>query len=239
MTKKKINRTCILLAVNVNINPHQLCNPAVISLKLKQIINFVNRAEDWWCHPCRQFICKEFDISYANQHWNNTRREQKIKEPLNLHANTCKWAPQARSSLLPPSSPHRQRAGPGHGWDWRRAEHRAGVFPLLGQTAKTGELPETAPLRWYIGQLCLYCKAYLYKMSWKAASAGRNKHRLKEAVSLYSCCCSISVAKQLLFCHVRACRGGWFSLISSSRWLRPPAVPRCVCAWGNASGSAI
>lgn len=40
-------RACILLAVNVNINPHQeLRNPAVISLKLKQIINFVNRAED-------------------------------------------------------------------------------------------------------------------------------------------------------------------------------------------------
>lgn len=97
-----------MLAVNVNINPHQqLCNPAMISLKLKQIINFVNRAEDWWCHPCRQFMCKEFYIDYANQHWNNTRREQKIKEPLNLPVNTCKSATQACKQ--PPLAFH-------HGW---------------------------------------------------------------------------------------------------------------------------
>lgn len=107
--KKKKSRTCILFAVNVNINPHQrLCNPAMISLKLKQIINFVNRAEDWWCHPCRQFICKEFYIDYANQHWNNTRREQKIKEPLNLHVHACKAATQACKQ--PPPASHQERA---------------------------------------------------------------------------------------------------------------------------------
>lgn len=43
---KKI-RTCILLTANVNINPRQQqCNPVVISLKLKQIIDVVRTAKD-------------------------------------------------------------------------------------------------------------------------------------------------------------------------------------------------
>lgn len=89
--KKKKNGTCILLAVNVNINPHQqLYNPAMISLKLKQIIRFVNRVEDWWCHPCRQFICKVSHIGCASQDWNNTRRDQKIKKQQKK-PNTYTW----------------------------------------------------------------------------------------------------------------------------------------------------
>lgn len=103
--------------------------------------------------------------------------------------------PQPASGLLPlPSLP-----APRDACDLRRAKHCAVDFPLLGQLAKTREVPETAPLRWCIGWFCLYCNAYLYKISWKAFSAGRNKLRLKEAISLCSCSSSISVAKQPLF----------------------------------------
>lgn len=109
--KKKINGTCILLAVNVNINPHQqLYNPAMISLKLKQIIRFVNRVEDWWCHPCRQFICKVSHIGCASQDWNNTRRDQKIKKKTTKNPTPTREYLQISPQPCKPCAVRRQRA---------------------------------------------------------------------------------------------------------------------------------
>lgn len=153
LKKKKINGTCILLAVNVNINPHQqLYNPAMISLKLKQIIRFVNRVEDWWCHPCRQFICKVSYIGCASQDWNNTRRDQKIKKQQktqHLHVSICKSAPNPASPVLWAGSVPAP-------WDTAPCmQPEPALFSaVLGQLAKPWELPKTTPLGWYIGQWC-------------------------------------------------------------------------------------
>lgn len=153
LKKKKINGTCILLAVNVNINPHQqLYNPAMISLKLKQIIRFVNRVEDWWCHPCRQFICKVSYIGCASQDWNNTRRDQKIKKQQktqHLHVSICKSAPNPASPVLWAGSVPAP-------WDTAPCmqPEPALLSAVLGQLAKPWELPKTTPLGWYIGQWC-------------------------------------------------------------------------------------
>lgn len=74
--KKKI-RTCVLFTANININPcQQQCNPAVISLRWKQIIDVVSTAQDWWCHPYRQLRWKEFCVGCADQHWSGTRRSR-------------------------------------------------------------------------------------------------------------------------------------------------------------------